>query len=243
LLLSRLAGEAMGQDGSVDHYILALTWQPAFCQYHPGLPECPGEGVTDEPDAPHLTLHGLWPSDTDNSGLSYCGVGVDLRALDERRQWCEIPEPAISVTARESVDAIMPGARSCLDRHQWLKHGTCSGLDQDAYFRLASRFAGDIARTAVGRSIDDAAGGVIEAKRVRAAFEDRFGAGSARALSLRCRKDGGRSYLSALWIRLSPAISGLDPGQAALKPELLDLRTPGRDRSCPALIYIDAPGL
>jgi len=234
---------ANADDAPIDHYILALSWQPAFCQYHPDLPECRAEASQANKGQHRLSLHGLWPNDETDRGLSYCGVSATMRAEDDRREWCRLPALEISKTETQEILAIMPGAESRLDRHEWLKHGTCSGLSQEDYLRLASKFADDVGHSEIGRMIEAAAGGVAEKRKLRAAFESSFGPGTMRALSLRCRKDGGRSYLSEIWIWLLPSVRLADPETATLENSLLDLRRGAKDRSCPALVYIDAPGL
>ena len=58
--------------------MLAVTWQPAFCQLHARKPEC-GSQTSDRFDATHFTLHGLWPQPR---AKEYCGVSAALRDLD-----------------------------------------------------------------------------------------------------------------------------------------------------------------
>ena len=41
----------------------------------------------------------------------------------------------------------MPGAASCLDHHEWYKHGTCSGMSADAYFALTNGLVASFAQT------------------------------------------------------------------------------------------------
>jgi ribonuclease T2 len=137
----------------------------------------------------------------------------------------------------------MPARRSCLDRHEWLKHGTCSGLNEATYFEIASALALDAAKSSFAAALQSASGGVASRQALRLAFEESFGPGSARAMSLQCRKDGGRAYLSAVWIRLTAATATLDQGEARLENELLDTSIAAKDRSCPALIYVDPQGL
>ena len=109
LSVAALQGAAFGQ--GVDHYILALSWSPTFCE-------------TADPDRERLqcnaeadntfVVHGLWPNTRDDDPV-FCRT--DVR----------------SPTRRE-VDAmldIMP-SRS-LVRYEWRKHGTCSGLTAARY--------------------------------------------------------------------------------------------------------------
>jgi len=41
-------------------YLLALTWQPSFCENKPNRKECRTQ-TTNRYDAKHWSLHGLWP--------------------------------------------------------------------------------------------------------------------------------------------------------------------------------------
>ena len=42
------------------NYVLALSWQPAFCEANPGKRECRWQ-TGSRYDASYLSLHGLWP--------------------------------------------------------------------------------------------------------------------------------------------------------------------------------------
>ena len=51
-------------------FVLAISWQAAFCETRPSKLEC--ESQTDDRfDATHFTLHGLWPQPRRRA---YCGV-------------------------------------------------------------------------------------------------------------------------------------------------------------------------
>lgn len=62
--------------GLADSHVLALSWQPAFCEtygYQNGKPECltlPADSY----QAQHMVLHGLWPNQR-SCGINYgyCG--------------------------------------------------------------------------------------------------------------------------------------------------------------------------
>lgn len=108
------AGAAAAQ--AVDHYVLALSWSPTFCE----TADRERERLQCDPSADHtFIVHGLWPNTADDAP-DYCS-----RARGPSRR-----------TLREMLD-IMPSPG--LIRHQWRKHGTCSGLDPDAYFETVRR--------------------------------------------------------------------------------------------------------
>jgi ribonuclease T2 len=97
--------------GAFDYYVLALSWEPGFC--------ATTTGHNAECRAPKgFVLHGLWPQMEGGDYPSNCN-GPALSA-DLRRQWGPIyADPSL-------ID------------HEWPKHGTCSGLPANAYFRLSS---------------------------------------------------------------------------------------------------------
>ncbi|MEM7696685.1 MAG: ribonuclease T2 [Pseudomonadota bacterium] len=92
--------------------MLALSWSPTYCD-RDGADR--GERQCDE-DADHrFVVHGLWPNSAD---------GAPSRC---RSRW-RGPSRAM---VRGMLD-IMPSEG--LIRHQWRKHGTCSGLSPEDYF-------------------------------------------------------------------------------------------------------------
>jgi len=94
-----------------DYYLLALSWSPEYCASEArdrADPQCrsqPPKG---------LVVHGLWPQYEDGGWPSACQPANRL------------PERLI-----ERLGPAMPSPR--LAQHEWNRHGTCSGLDMDAY--------------------------------------------------------------------------------------------------------------
>jgi ribonuclease T2 len=94
-----------------DYYLLNLSWSPEFCASHPNTsnyPEC----------TQHMRfiLHGLWPQNNTGPFIEHCTTA---------------PGPA---DPNKYAD-LYPDAG--LLQHEWTTHGTCSGLNPDAYFSLA----------------------------------------------------------------------------------------------------------
>jgi ribonuclease T2 len=107
-----------GEPGQFDYYVLALSWSPTYCADGGDEREDPQcNGRSGRPYA--FVLHGLWPQ-------YERGWPQDCRSSD--RGW--VPGPV----ADRMLD-IMPSKR--LVFHQYRKHGTCSGLGVDGYFKLA----------------------------------------------------------------------------------------------------------
>ena len=104
-------------------HVLALSWQPAFCETRPGKTECQQLNAGELPvTETQLSVHGLWPQP---EGNFYCGVPAGLVALDKASQWADLPEPPLDDETREALAVAMPGTASFLERHEWIKHGTC----------------------------------------------------------------------------------------------------------------------
>src|SRR5690349_6185157 len=174
LALALLA--ACEPESNVDHYTLALSWQPAFCEYNTRKPEC---GALDENDfaATNLTLHGLWPNADDGDHPFYCGVPASDRRVDETGDWCALPAPGIDQATESALAEAMPGSRSCLDRHEWIKHGTCSGLGGDAYFDMALHLLREMEATQLANLLRANIGREISRRDLLQAWERDFGAG------------------------------------------------------------------
>lgn len=121
--------------GQADSYVLALTWQPAFCETKPQKAECQ---ITDPASyqARHFTLHGLWPNKRE-CGISYEFCGEITTKQDD---FCDYPEIKLDEDSHASLAEVMPSvdSGSCLERHEWHKHGTCqSTWSMEEYFDLS----------------------------------------------------------------------------------------------------------
>ena len=90
-----------------DYYLLTLSWSPEYCHSHPNDEQCTGGKSFG------FVVHGLWPEYRSGSGPEHCGSQAGLA------------DPS-------SMLDIMPSLS--LIQHEWITHGTCSGLDADAYF-------------------------------------------------------------------------------------------------------------
>lgn len=112
------AGKSIPVGKGFDFYVLSLSWSPSYC-------EAEGENANRQQCAsgrPYaFVVHGLWPQ-FERGFPEDCGTGG---------------QEVDSDTARSLYD-LMPSAG--LIRHEWRKHGTCSGLSQADYFKVL-RFA------------------------------------------------------------------------------------------------------
>jgi ribonuclease T2 len=103
-----------GAPGDFDFYVLALSWSPGFCELEDG-----GRGRSREQCAPGanpgFVVHGLWPQNER-------GYPTD----------CGPAGRSPSRMALAEAEGLFP--TEGLARHQWRKHGTCSGSSPGDYF-------------------------------------------------------------------------------------------------------------
>lgn len=92
-----------------DYWILALSWSPQYCEERANDPQCRRQY--------DFVVHGLWPQ-FEKGYPEFCGPREDVEDSLVQRMLSLMPSPS-------------------LIRHQWNKHGTCSGLSQEDYFLTA----------------------------------------------------------------------------------------------------------
>jgi ribonuclease T2 len=128
LLAAATAGAAAAQTrheaGRFDYFVLALSWSPAYCAAE-GDPErdalqCDGR----RPFA--FVAHGLWPQ-YERGFPEFCPSR--LRGVED-----DILSSTLDITPSRG-----------LIRHQWTKHGVCSGFSQAQYFDLTRQYMNKIA--------------------------------------------------------------------------------------------------
>lgn len=200
LLLAVLVAPASAQQRT--QYVLAISWEPAFCEGAAGKPECSSQ-TRDRIDASHFSLHGLWPQRMD-----FCDVSRDLQLLDSDRAWDELPSPDVDRDTRAALDIAMPGTRSQLENHEWLKHGTCYGSDADEYFDDALAMLSAVNGSAVRELFAASIGRKLTQTQIRAAFDKSFGTGAGLRVRVACERDGNRRIISELTIGLTGDIGG-----------------------------------
>ncbi|MER2606258.1 MAG: ribonuclease T2 [Siculibacillus sp.] len=117
-LLASLApanAERRDRPGDFDFWVLSLSWSPSWCE---ATGKARGDAQCARPFA--FVVHGLWPQ-YDRGYPADCATG-------ER-------EPTREEIA--GVLDVMPSPG--LVRHEWRKHGTCSGLKADVYLRIVRK--------------------------------------------------------------------------------------------------------
>jgi ribonuclease T2 len=106
-----------GPSGQFDFYVLALSWSPGFCELEgdqKGRDQCKSGAQLG------FVVHGLWPQNE---------RGYPVECGPSGRN----PSRAAMEIARQ----VYP--EEGLARHQWRKHGTCSGTSPTDYFNDVKR--------------------------------------------------------------------------------------------------------
>ncbi|OQM77329.1 ribonuclease T2 family protein [Manganibacter manganicus] len=214
-------------------YVLALNWQPAFCETRPRKPECRSQ-TANRYDATHFTLHGLWPQPNDKF---YCNVGRGDRRDDKSGRWWKLPRVRLDPKVRAELDRVMPGTASQLERHEWIKHGTCSGKSQQDYFSAALAMAGAVNASAVRVLFASHIGKELTAEQIRAAFDKAFGAGAGERVRISCFRDRGKRMIGGVTLGLAGPI-----GPDVPLRDLMAASAPTRHAGCPRGI-VDAAGI
>lgn len=225
---------AEGVPGKFDYYVLALSWQPAFCETRPNKTECVSQNQR-RFDAKNFVLHGLWPNTRRNSGdnYGYCNVPGKLR----KGNWCDLPALKLSDAVRKRLPTFMPGSASCLQRHEWYKHGTCSGLSANEYYALADKLVRMVSKTEFSKFISSNIGRYVKRNTVLKAFEKEFGKGSRSFLELKCKSAKGIKFLTEIRIYLQKNLTESNRLKDLLPERKIRVRG-----GCPRKFKIDKAG-
>jgi ribonuclease T2 len=189
---------ALAADTKAPEYILSLSWEPAFCQTHTTKPECAGETATSI-DATHFSLHGLWPQPFKNQ---YCNVDAATIDRDKHHDWKSLPAVDLAPALRTRIAAAMPGTRSLLERHEWLRHGTCYGADQNTYFGDALALVDAVNSSPVAALFADNVGKQVTSTAIRDAFDKAFGAGAGERVKVSCVGKDDQRAISEITVGL-----------------------------------------
>lgn len=171
--------------GLEDSYVLALSWQPAFCETHRDKPEC---RINDKKSyqAHNFTLHGLWPNKAScGKNYGFCG-----ETQDSAGGFCDYPALPLFTETRQNLDQVMPSAAagSCLQRHEWYKHGTCqTNWSMDEYFDEAVDLTRQFNESGVAYFIGRNVGNTVTEEALINKIDCALGSGAHQHLELICQ--------------------------------------------------------
>ena len=218
--------------GLEENYKLALSWQPAFCETHQDKPECRIDDVAAY-QARNFVLHGLWPNKKAcGIDYGYCGeIG------SKPSSFCQYPELDLAVAVREELAQVMPSVRagSCLQRHEWYKHGTCqTKWSMDEYFDQSSDLTRQFNESGVGYFMSRHIGKTVNQENFLRKVDCALGEGASQRLQLKCKN----GQLVDVYINL-PADLGPDENLG----DLMRRAAAGFSSNCGEKFTIDPIGL
>lgn len=203
-------------------YILAVSWQPGFCETRPSKPECQTQSE-DRFDASNFTLHGLWPQPRNNI---YCNVAPKAVATDKDRRWGDLAALVLEDATRAELNIVMPGSQSNLHRHEWIKHGTCyNGETAEVYYKDSIKLMSELNASPVRDLFADNIGQEVTSTQIREAFDNHFGDGAGDKIKITCKRDGNRRLITEITIALEGELDELTMGNAMLMAQ--DANNPG----------------
>ena len=191
---------------SAERYILAVSWQPGFCETRPSKPECISQ-TENRFDASNFTLHGLWPQPRSNI---YCNVAANIVSEDRNNNWNNLPALTLNASTRQQLKRVMPGTQSSLHRHEWVKHGTCyNGKSEEDYFKDSIKLLSQLNSSAVRDLFANNMGETITATQIHTAFDNAFGQGAGDKIKIICKNDGNRRLITEITIAVNGKLDEL----------------------------------
>ena len=133
------SGSSSSTGESFDFYLMAMSWQPQYC-YANRYSKYTSCESPDDYWKSHWTIHGLWPQFSDGSYPSSCSNEKASTTLLEslttelEQYW---PDVALYGSANDGDDESYHQPSYYFWRHEWSKHGTCTGLTPTEYFQTA----------------------------------------------------------------------------------------------------------
>ncbi|MBK7352529.1 MAG: ribonuclease T [Nitrosomonas sp.] len=191
-----------GVAGHADSYVLALSWQPAFCEIKSNKPEC---SVTDPNvyQARHFTLHGLWPNQR-QCGIDYSFCG---KVKEKQEEFCNYPTIDLDAVTRSSLAEIMPSvsAGSCLERHEWHKHGTCqANWSVQQYYALSADLTRQFNDSGMAYFMNRRIGKVVRTEDFMNRLSAVLGEAARSRIKLICKQDMLIEVQLMLTVSLNP---------------------------------------
>lgn len=215
--------------GLQDSFKLALSWQPAFCESHRGKKECAANYPAAYQSAGNFTLHGLWPN------REACGINYgNCEHRRQQREFCDYPALGLNAEVSKQLSQVMPGTASCLERHEWFKHGTCQvDWDSSQYFEVAIDLVRQFNDSGINKFMAANMGKQVLVEDFLAQVDGALGEGARQRLQLTCA--GGK--LTDVFISLPAQIA---PGSSL--SELVRMAPPDFRSKCPARFLVDPVG-
>ena len=120
--------------GKYDFLVYAVSWNPGFCATQKSIiTNCTNQ----------FKVHGIWPyyktdgrDNIRNYHPSYCYNSRGCHSFID----CDISINTIKKIQQDKTLSALYPRNDNLFKHEWKKHGTCSGLKQFQYFKQAQKY-------------------------------------------------------------------------------------------------------
>ncbi len=220
-----VSGAVCSAPNQQDSYVLAITWQPGFCEhakYNGKKPECDAmnSGVL---EAKTLSLHGLWPNKKE------CGTQYGS---------CQGKQFELSKDTIEKIAPWMPNFfyERTFGAYEWNKHGKCQSLPPDEYFIKAVSAVRVVNDSEVGKLVLGNTGKSFKVTDFFDRVKARYGAQVADTITLVCVQ---RKYLQEIRVSLA-----LDFSTERDLPQMVANARPvgARTIGCADDVYVEAAG-
>ncbi|MRX08702.1 ribonuclease I [Pseudoduganella sp. FT25W] len=219
------SGAVCSAPNQQDSYVLAITWQPGFCEhtkYNGKKPECDAMN-SGALEAKTLSLHGLWPNKKE------CGTQYGS---------CSGQPFALSKDTIEKISPWMPNFfyERTFGAYEWNKHGKCQSLPPDEYFIKAVSAVRVVNESEVGKIVLGNTGKSIRVSDFFDKIKARYGDKVANTITLVCTQ---HKYLQEIRVSLA-----LDFATDRELPQLVANAKPAGSRAvgCADEIYVEAAG-
>ena len=216
-------------------FVFSVSWQPAFCERMTAKKECQTQ-TADRFDASSFTLHGLWPQEG-----QWCDVSRKVKKNDSTKQWDKLPAVRLSSETRTQLEQKMPGTASYLDRHEWIRHGTCAGTSQEEYFKSALSLLDNINASELRKLVASRVGGSVELKQLTDAVEKEYGTLPPNSIAFLCERNPQGQMLTEIrfYLETPNELPQKVSGKLLTKPQR---PTPGAQLCNGGKVAIDAAG-
>ncbi len=173
-------------------FVFSISWQPAFCERMTTKAECQTQ-TPDRFDATYFTLHGLWPQEG-----QWCDVSRQIKKKDSAKQWNKLPIVHLSPDTRTQLEQKMPGTASYLDRHEWIRHGTCADTSQEEYFKSALSLLDSVNTSELHQLVSSHIGRSIELQQLTDTVEKTYGTIPRDAIAFLCERTPQQQILTEI---------------------------------------------
>lgn len=170
------------KSSDVDFWVYSATWQPTFCLMSPTIAGC-------DQVPQRLLSHGIWPyaNSTDQFTNRHPQNCIDSPSCN--KGVCDMDETQLKqVLADAPLRGIVTRDPEGMFKHEWRKHGTCSGKTMGGYFQALVDLRSKVVVLKDPKAFESMIGQATPFSKIR----DVFPANTA----FRCYRDpAGKQYL------------------------------------------------